>query len=435
MGAVVPDAERRCEHGQIPGSDRFAPLPEEVPPVGPVRPPARSPASGQSSRRVRTRRDAPYSGGKKRRAFIDAVGIRENGPPVPSVSLDSIRAAVTAKAHPKLRAAAAKVSTGGVVPRRTRATAATVDASATTMASSAQRTETLAEDREPRADKIRAAAQAAAKEAAAKENKTAARAAAKAKGHKKRKRRASTPEPDPQLAQAWSENGPRLSFEMLKHDEKTREMCTNLTGMPSADVCVKFYELLNVNRRAENLVLYDYRGDGNASGRGEGEEPKRAREGRRAIKAPDAYLMTLVMLHKGLDQKFTGWLFGVHQNTLAPYFITWLQFLKQYLSELMPFRPRLRHRLKIRLKIRLRIQRLPPGGAHGGKQLTFQRKKSQRTISGRASWLSRPRTVLAKRCGEIQMILTVVLINDRPTFMFYSSMLLYSCRLSEMRSK
>ena len=47
--------------------------------------------------------------------------------------------------------------------------------------------------------------------------------------------------------------------------------------------------------------------------------------------------MTLVMLHKGLDQKFTGWLFGVHQNTLAPYFITWLQFLKQYLSELMPF--------------------------------------------------------------------------------------------------
>jgi len=98
-------------------------------------------------------------------------------------------------------------------------------------------------------------------------------------------------------------------------------------------------------------------------------------------------------------------------------------------------RPRLRHRLKIRLKIRLRIQRLPPGGAHGGKQLIFQRKKSQRTISGRASWLSRPRTVLAKRCGEIQMILTVVLINDRPTFMFYSSMLLYSCRLSEMRSK
>ena len=305
--------------------------------MGPVRPPARSPASGQSSRRVRTRRDAPYSGGKKGRAFIDAVGIRENGPPVPSVSLDSIRAAVTAKAHPKLRAAAAKVGTGGVVPRRTRATAATVDASATTMASSAQRMETLAEDREPRADKIRAVAQAAAKEAAAKENKTAARAAAKAKGHNKRKRRASTPEPDPQLAQAWSENGPRLSFEMLKHDEKTREMCTNLTGMPSADVCVKFYELLNVNRRAENLVLYDYRGDGNASGRGEGEEPKRAREGRRAIKAPDAYLMTLVMLHKGLDQKFTGWLFGVHQNTLAPYFITWLQFLKQYLSELMPF--------------------------------------------------------------------------------------------------
>ena len=61
--------------------------------MGPVRPPARSPASGQSSRRVRTRRDAPYSGGKKGRAFIDAVGIRENGPPVPSVSLESIRAA------------------------------------------------------------------------------------------------------------------------------------------------------------------------------------------------------------------------------------------------------------------------------------------------------------------------------------------------------
>ena len=124
------------------------------------------------------------------------------------MSLESMRAAVTAKAHPKLRAAAAKVSTGGMALRRTRATAATVDASATTMASSAQRMVTLAEDREPRADKIRAAAQAAAKEAAAKEKKAAARAAAKAKGNTKRKRRASAPEPDPQLAQAWSENVP-----------------------------------------------------------------------------------------------------------------------------------------------------------------------------------------------------------------------------------
>ena len=66
VAAVVPDAERRCEHGQVPGCDRFAPLLEEVPPARlprgppPVRPPARSPrsparspASGQSSRRVR----------------------------------------------------------------------------------------------------------------------------------------------------------------------------------------------------------------------------------------------------------------------------------------------------------------------------------------------------------------------------------------------
>ena len=71
---------------------------------------------------------------------------------------------------------------------------------------------------------------------------------------------------------------------MLQHDEKTRRMCTNLTGMPSADVCVKFYELLNVGGRAEKLLLYNYRGDGNASGRGTGDGPKKVREGSRAMK-------------------------------------------------------------------------------------------------------------------------------------------------------
>lgn len=276
------------------------------------------------------------------RVFINKVGRDEVGMPVPSVSFDSIRSAIPAKAHPMARAAgleatavAAKVHAPGSTARRTRANSAMAKetehlaSAATTVA---QRLETLAADREPAVDRARRSKKAAGKAAV-----PAKKPLAKAKGNKKRKRRASTPEPDPQLAQTWSENGPRLSFEMLKHDEKTREMCTNLTGMPSADVCVKFYELLNVNGRAENLVLYDYRGDGNVSGRGEGEGPKRAREGRRAIKAPDAYLMTLVMLQKGLDQTFTGWLFGVHENTLAPYFVTWVQFLKQYLSELMPF--------------------------------------------------------------------------------------------------
>ena len=110
-----------------------------------------------------------------------------------------------------------------------------------------------------------------------------------------------------------------------------------MTGMPSADVCIRFYELLNVGGRAERLLLYNYRGDGCASGRGEGDGPKQVRDRGRAMKAPDAYLMTLVMLNKGLDQKFTGWLFGVHEHTLAPYFITWVLFLKQFLQKLMPF--------------------------------------------------------------------------------------------------
>ena len=262
------------------------------------------------------------------RVFIDKVGRGEEGMPIPTVSFHSIRSAIPTKAHPMARAAgleataaAAKLHAPGSAARRTRATSATAKetehlaSAATTVA---QRLETLAADREPAVDRARRS-----KKAAVPAKKPLAKSTAKKRQRKQRKK-AQAPAPDPE---AWSQNGPRLSFEMLQHDEKTRRMCTNLTGMPSADVCVKFYELLNVGGRAEKLLLYNYRGDGNASGRGAGDGPKNVREGSRAMKAPDAYLMTLVMLNKGLDQQFTAWLFGVNERTLSVYFITWLQFL------------------------------------------------------------------------------------------------------------
>ena len=95
--------------------------------------------------------------------------------PVPSVSFDSIRSAIPAKAHPMARAAgleatavAAKVHAPGSTARRTRAISATAKetehlaSAATTVA---QRLETLAADREPAVDRARRSKKAAGKAA------------------------------------------------------------------------------------------------------------------------------------------------------------------------------------------------------------------------------------------------------------------------------
>jgi hypothetical protein len=262
-------------------------------------------------------------------------------PPLPNVSIDSMKFAVSAKPHVMARvngvppsavkgsaSSAARAHTGDA--RETRGKAKQAAPMSGASVSAAERMAAFIGDRVPAEDHrgLDAALEAAQK----------ARRKGKSKVATHKRKAARAPKADAAEAdvdpQSW--DGPRLSFEMMRTDPKVRDACNALTLMPDADSFLSFYELLNANGQAERLQLYDYRGDGNVAGRGAGDGPKQVRPGARAMKAEDAYFMTLVMLANGMKRQITGLLFNVHEKTLMPYFITWVQFLKKFLQQLMP---------------------------------------------------------------------------------------------------
>ena len=208
-----------------------------------------------------------------------------NNPPLPNVSFDSMQFALSDREHVKARVldterpSGRRVSFDDRPPRTTRAQRSQEEALGGAALSSAQRLSTIASDREPApSGRQRARTKKQLEDDAAKAEATAA---AKTAGSRKRSRKstkrqsAAAPPAQPEAEEAandllakWGEAGPRLTFSMLKHDPAVRKAATALTNFPSADACVAFYDLLNVGNRAQNMLLWNFHGDGQPKGRG-----------------------------------------------------------------------------------------------------------------------------------------------------------------------
>jgi len=292
---------------------------------------------------------ASDDGSTLKRRFIPVAEHMTVGVPIPNIAMDTISAA-RLRPLPAARAAGAEATGRAVAMHQRSEIACTTRAMNTQVASKpalysavqtsgAEIVQAVAQGQEPKADIAMSKKLAADAKAGRKADLKQSRATAKG-------RAASKPKPPPKVPTdqkpAWLPGAARLSFAMMVTDPKVQAAVPNLTGMPGAESCIAFYDYLNRGdaKRADNLPLYNYRGDGQRQGRGQHAVPgqtKKARPGSRKLTGPDAFFMTLIMLHKGLDLPFVELLFGVDERTLAPYYISWVLFLEQELKSMMEF--------------------------------------------------------------------------------------------------
>jgi hypothetical protein len=274
---------------------------------------------------------------------------RKIGKPMPNVSLDSIRAAATSRNRtsaavglPQPPAASPASPTSG--RPRTRASAVAEPDDSDAPPPPIDIVEAFATDREPTADqgigKLSTAQLAQLDDwgrprKAARPNATKASRAVPRRGRSSKQVKRDERAKQLERQAAW-DSTPRLCFDMLSGDEATQAMCRNLTGMDAA-TCLAFFDVCNVGGRAEDLR--PYRSDNEKKAKSESAAGRKRRKPRsdRDLSAKDAYFMTLVLLEKGLDYDFTGYLFGVHRNTVMRYYIAWILYLKKVLRALMPF--------------------------------------------------------------------------------------------------
>ena len=126
-----------------------------------------------------------------------------------------------------------------------------------------------------------------------------------------------------------------LSHEALLTDPALRAAVKDITFFGSPEEHDKFFELLNADGLAENLVLYRENLEETEKDRKQKYAPK---PGLRRMLAQDQFLMFCVIMITGDPLSLVGAMFGgVSSPTISRIFVTWANFLYLWFREEFPY--------------------------------------------------------------------------------------------------